>query len=261
MKPSIIINRIYFAWAVLVFVTPIPLVLLMHVIARLMKEHARLRFIYRGHRMWIKWWEILTGIHFQVHDHDRVDPQQTYIFVCNHCNILDIPIVGSTIMHPWKSLVKRELLRVPFVGWIIGQISIPVDRSNKESRKMSLLEMIRELNSGVSVLIFPEGTRNRTKEPLKRFYPGAFSVAISAQVPIMPIILSETRPLQPIDTIEFYPGKGHMTFLDPISTEGYTDKDVAALSEKVRQAMYDALVELDPQFQSIKEGGGKGVEA
>lgn len=202
----------------------------------------------------------MTGIHFRVHHHDRVDQNQAYIFVCNHSNMLDIPFVGSCIMHPWKSLVKRELLRIPFVGWIIGQISIPVNRSDKESRKKSLLNMIRELKSGVSVLIFPEGTRNRTKEPLKRFYPGAFSVAISAQVPIMPIILSETRPLQPIDTIEFYPGKGHMTFLDPISTEGYTEKDVPVLMEKVRKTMYDALVELDPQFQSIKEGGGNGIE-
>lgn len=254
------LNKLFFIWAVIVFVIPIPLVLITHVVARLYPEHNRLIFIYKAHRMWIKWWETLTGIHFHVHKHELIDPQQTYVFVCNHCNILDIPIVGSTIIHPWKSLVKRELLNVPFVGWIIGQISIPVDRGDKASRKKSLLQMIQELNDGVSVLIFPEGTRNRTEEPLKRFHPGAFSVAISAQVPIMPIILSETRPLQPIDTIEFHPGHGHLTFLPPISTEGYTEKDVATLMNQVHETMSQALIALDPQFQIVANGGDQNAE-
>ena len=252
-KPSLLLNRLYFGWAVFVFIIPIPLVLLCHILVRVLPEGNRLRAIYRVHRTWIKWWEILTGIHIRVHAHDLVDPEQAYVFVCNHSNMLDIPFAGSCIMHPYKSLVKRELLKIPFVGWIIGQISIAVDRSSKESRKTSLMSMVRELNEGVSVLIFPEGTRNRTKEPLKRFYPGAFSVAISAQVPIMPIILSETRPLQPIGTIEFYPGIGHMTFLEPIPTEGLSDKDVNDLMQQVQQVMFDKLVELDPQFHGIRE--------
>ncbi|MEZ4826514.1 MAG: lysophospholipid acyltransferase family protein [Bacteroidia bacterium] len=250
------ISYLYTAWVFLMFVFPLPLVLLVHIAVKPLEEKKRLRLIYRVHRIWIGLWEWFTGLHFQVNEHHRVLPDQAYVFVVNHCNLLDILMVGSCIQHPWKSLAKKEILAIPFVGWLIGQIAVMVDRSNRESRKASVLHMIRELRKGISILVFPEGTRNRTGEPLKSFQQGAFSVAISAQVPIVPVIITETRPMQPVDSLTFKPGKGHITFLPPVSTQGYSEHEVNRLMEEVKTMMETFILSHDPWFaqapQNIK---------
>lgn len=247
----ILFNRIYFGWVILVFILPVPLVVLAHILLRPLPEPARLCRIYQVHDVWIRSWSLLTGIRFRVVGKERVDPGQAYVFVANHSNMLDIPLAGSRIHHPWKSLVKRELLRVPAVGWIIGNIAIPVDRSSKRSRQQSLLLMVQELRRGISVLVFPEGTRNRTPQPLKTFYSGAFVVAIKAQKPILPIVITGIRQLQPVDTLLIYPGRVTMTFLDPVPTAGLTDADVESLMEQVRGLMEAYLRAHGPAFAHL----------
>ena len=246
-KPA---NLLYVSFAFLTFIMWTPLVVLAHIVLKLVTNpQKRLRLIYKVHRVWIAIWEALSRIHIEVQDHEKLEPEQTYMFVANHNNMLDIPVVGSCIQHPWKSLVKKEILDIPIIGWIIGNISIPVDRSSKASRGKSLVGMVQNLRDGISILVFPEGTRNRSNEALKKFHGGAFRVAIKAQVPIMPIILIGSRELQPVDTIEFYPGNIQMRFLDPIPTKGLKSSDEAMLRDKVHQIMEAALLENDPYFQ------------
>jgi 1-acyl-sn-glycerol-3-phosphate acyltransferase len=246
------LNIIFAAYVLLAFSLWIPFVLLAHILVKFIgDEHKRLRVIYRVHRVWIGIWESMTRIKIDIQNHHYIDHDQAYMFVANHSNMLDVLAVGSCIQHPWKSLVKRELLSVPFVGWIIGNISISVDRSNRESRRTSLFNMIQSLKDGVSVLVFPEGTRNRTPEPLKRFHIGAFRAAIAAQVPVMPIVLLGIRDLQPVDTIEFYPGDIRMKFLGPIPTEGLGEGDVQQLLEKVQAVMRAEILAGDPHFTRL----------
>lgn len=235
-------------WAWLLFALPMPFILVFHVLVSLIPQKKRLVYIYRAHRVWIGLWEFGTGIQFSVHNHEIVEKDQTYVFVVNHCNLMDIPIVGSSIIHPWKSLIKKEILSIPFLGWLIGRISISVDRTNRVSREQSMQGMVAALKEGISILIFPEGTRNRTPNPLKDFHTGAFRAAIAGNVPIIPVILTDTRKLQPVDSLRFYPGRGHMTFLPPISTEGFTKATVPLLKDKVWEEMNAAIIERDPDF-------------
>jgi 1-acyl-sn-glycerol-3-phosphate acyltransferase len=74
--------------------------------------------------------------------------------------------------------------------------------------------MVTSLKGGLSLLIFPEGTRNRTPEPTKDFYDGAFKAAIAAQVNVAPFVLINIRHLQPVDSKLVYPGRVTMRFLD-----------------------------------------------
>ncbi|RMG75802.1 MAG: 1-acyl-sn-glycerol-3-phosphate acyltransferase, partial [Bacteroidetes bacterium] len=201
--------------------------------------------------LWIRSWSLLTGIRFRVEGKEHLQPEQAYVIVPNHSNLLDIPLTGSRIHHPWKCLVKQEILNVPAVGWIIHNIAIPVDRSSKRSRQRSLIAMVRELQKGISILIFPEGTRNRTPQPLKSFYSGAFIIAIKAQKPILPVVITGIRKLQPVDTLLLYPGKVTMTYLEPIPTEGLTDKDVKELMTRVYALMEAHLVQHGPAFQHL----------
>ncbi|MEO1448650.1 MAG: lysophospholipid acyltransferase family protein [Bacteroidota bacterium] len=240
-------NLPYFIWSLFWFIVPMPVVLVLHAIAGFLPHPKNLLFIYRVHRGWIGFWETMTHMHFQTHGLEKIHADQSYMIVANHTNILDIPFAGSVIMHPFKSLVKKELIQIPFLGWIIGQISIPVSRKSQESRKKSLFDMVCELEHGTSILVFPEGTRNRTAERLMKFYPGAFIVAIRAQKPILPVIITGTRDMQPVGTIQFHPGEGHLYALDPIPTKGLTEDDVPNLIRQTRDTMMRALLEIENQ--------------
>lgn len=240
-------NIAYFIWSLFWFIVPMPIVLVLHVTAGLVPASQRLVFIYRVHRGWIGFWEAMTHMHFRTHGLEALQADQAYMIVANHTNILDIPFAGSVMMHPFKSLVKRELLQIPFLGWIISQISIPVSRSDQQSRKQSLQNMVEALKTGTSILVFPEGTRNRSEDRLTRFYPGAFIVAVRAQKPILPIIITGTRDMQPVGTIQFHPGEGHLYALDPVPTTGLTEADVPDLIQSVRLTMMHALLELENQ--------------
>ena len=242
------VNIVYTLYALIVFTIPIPFVLLFHGLVGWMKTRDRLIWVYKSHRVWIGFWEFMTGLDFDVEGMENIDPDQSYVFVVNHNNMLDIASIGSYLIHPWKSLIKKEIKKVPLIGFLIGLIAIPVDRSSKESRKQSLIGMVKHLKSGISILIFPEGTRNRTGEVLRRFYPGAFSVAIKAQVPIIPIVICNHRDMQPVNKLSLYPGKGNIIVLPPVSTQGLQDTDMKTLNQQVYQQMYDTIMAREKQF-------------
>lgn len=248
-----LLNRLYLAYAGLIFFIPTIIIIPIHGLLSVFPPVKRLPIIYRVHRIWVGTWEILTGLRFQVTGRENLDPGKTYVFVANHTNMLDIPMVGSRIYHPWVSLIKKELKYIPLVGYIIGLIAIPVDRSNAESRQASLISMVQTLRKGISILIFPEGTRNSSKHPLKRFFPGAFNVAIKAQVPILPMVITHSRPMNPPRTLDLYPGKSTLHILPEISTEGKSEKDIAELKQEVFDILETFLIEHDPAFSHLNK--------
>ncbi len=241
---------LYNAYVLIIFSVFVPLVLFFYLCINWLPDKKRMLIIYRIHRWWIGSWEMLTRIQFTLRGHEHIDPNKTYIFVCNHCNLLDILIVGSYIQHYWKPLVKKAFINFPVMGWLFRAISIDVDRSNPESRIKSVAKMMKSLNNGLSIMIFPEGTRNRTKLPLSEFHPGAFKLSIRSQIDIIPIVLTETRFLQPVNTLNFFPGKGYITILPAVNVAHF---DEHSLKAHVHQLMYDEIVNLDPAFQNFGE--------
>lgn len=244
----------YSGYVYLTFFLFVPVGLLYYFGVSLLPEKKRLLLIYGFNRLWIGAWELLTGIRFVVHGNDLLDPSQTYVFTPNHSNILDVLIAGSRIRHAFRSLMKQEMFRLPVMGWLFDKICIPVDRSSKESRKDSLYAMVNHLRRGVSVLVFPEGTRNRTEVPLKRFYEGAFNIAIAAQVPVLPMVIVNSRDLQPVESMLFYPGTAALHILQPISTEGMTEADISRLSAETYDRMEAAILAYDARFQAWGRG-------
>ena len=240
--PSFLIRFLYALRLLLAFVLMMPLVVLMHVLSWPLAERPRLQLLYRVNRLWMAVFQRLGGWHWQEEGLDQIDPEQTYVFVCNHANLMDIPIVGGSIIHPWRSLAKREILRIPVLGWIIGNISIMVDRSSQESRNQSVERMIEAVQRGVSVMGFSEGTRKRTAQPLQPFYPGAFTVAIAAQVPILPMLVLDSYDLCQERPLRFWPGCARLRVLEPIATEGLTEAELPILTQRVHAYMLQELM-------------------
>jgi 1-acyl-sn-glycerol-3-phosphate acyltransferase len=115
-----------------------------------------------------------------------------------------------------------------------------VDRKNEDSRRKSFLRMREVLNMGLHMCIYPEGTRNRSKEMLLKFHDGAFKLAVETGHDIIPSILLHTAKVLPTDkTFFFWPRPVEMHFLPPVAVAGKTLQQV---KEEVFQVMHKALM-------------------
>lgn len=248
-----IITSIYSLYVILMFFATMLLVLIPYILISPFPRNTRMRFVYKINIVWITSWAFLCGMIFKPEGLHHIEREQPYVLVSNHRNMLDVVITGSRIQHPFQPLVKEEVMKIPLFGTFLLRVtSIPVNRSNAESRKRSFQRMVDRVKEGTSILIFAEGTRNRTPHPLKTFYAGGFRLAIETQVPILPIVLLDIYHQQPVDSFKVYPGIARMHLLPPISTEGMTEDDVPMLQDKVHEMIWNYLTEHDKDFQHYK---------
>ncbi len=149
------------------------------------------------------------------------EEKPAFIRVANHQSFLDMPLVATMPMN-MKWISKKELFKIPFVGWLMhlsGHIS--VDRGSKGAAK-SLLEMIEPINDGMSVMVFPEGTRSREGR-LKPFKKGAFHASMDYGFRIQPIVIEGTYKCMKPDTwVMNFTGDLYVSVLDPISPDGFS---------------------------------------
>ena len=246
-----ILATIYTAYVAILFFLCLTCMLIIYVPLLLIRnERTRMKVVYFFNKLFLKWiWSNLVGIWITVEGREKIDDNKTYAFVCNHSNMLDIPFTASCIDHYYKPLVKKELMSFPILGPLLRMTSLGVDRSSPESRRNISAKMAEVMKNGLSLLIFPEGTRNRTPDPTKEFYDGAFRAAIAAQANIAPFVLINIRHLQPVDSMLVYPGRITMRFLDPISTVGMTETDTEALKNKTRSMIDEVLRREDVLFK------------
>jgi 1-acyl-sn-glycerol-3-phosphate acyltransferase len=166
------------------------------------------------------------------------------VIIGNHNSNYDIFVNSTTL--PWHSvfcfLSKAELGKVPAFGIIAKNLTVLVDRSSMTSRMKSMIRMKDILKSGKSVWIFPEGTRNKTNEPLLDFQDGAFRLAVEMKSPIIVNTLVGIKNINnPNHAIDMAPGIVYSYFEAPISTENMTNADIPALKETVRNMMLARL--------------------
>jgi len=198
--------------------------------------------IYKICKFWAGTWYITIGIwHKEIYESPHNKNKQ-YIFIGNHISYLDIPPAILSIHQPFRALGKYEMVKVPVFGWIYKATVVLVDRRDSEKRARSVRALKAALSKGVSIFLFPEGTFNETKEPLKDFFDGAFRIAVETQTPIKPILFVDTLDRLHYKSIfALTPGFNRAVYLQEVSVSGLTMKDVPYLKEKVHQLMDDGL--------------------
>ena len=172
---------------------------------------------------------------------DKLDANGTYVYVSNHNSQIDIISNAAAMAQPMRFLAKSETKYIPFFGFMVKMLAIMVDRKNKESREKSFRYMVDAIKKGESIFIYPEGTRNRTKEKLKEFKDGAFRLAIMAQVPVALQTVLGAKELNSPEGLQLYPGTVEVHWSEPIDTKGMTMEDIPLLKEKVRNEMLKYL--------------------
>jgi 1-acyl-sn-glycerol-3-phosphate acyltransferase len=171
------------------------------------------------------------------------DPRRPYVVVSNHESFVDILLISHL---PWemKWLSKRELFRLPVMGWLMTLAGdIPLKRGFGPSAIEAIAKCREALANRVSVMIFPEGTRSTTRDMLP-FKDGAFRLAIDAGVPILPLAVHGTATALPKHDWRFGRSTAVVKVLEPVETTGLTPADVPALKEKVRTIIDRARGEL-----------------
>lgn len=192
-------------------------------------------------KLWSRTFSILNQIRYEIHGRENIHPGKSYIYLSNHTSYLDIPGVCLTVPKQIRPLAKKELLNVPVFGWIVRHAAVIVDRSSNESRRKSMEHLKEVLRSGISILIFPEGTQNRTDQPLQPFYDGAFRIAIEMQQPILPMVILGAGKLMPPRTMHIEAGTITIIVCPAIPTQGLKPEDLPGLREKVRATMMDMI--------------------
>ena len=169
--------------------------------------------------------------------------KHAYVLVSNHLSITDIPICMATSPVPFSFLAKQEVDKLPIVGYLARHMHVYVNRKNKESRRESFQRMKDQIQSGHSIHIYVEGTRNKSNELLQDFYDGAFRLAIATQRPIAVLsICGSDRIDNPKEPLRASPGWVHCVWDEPISTQGMTvEKDLERLKTMVRERILHNL--------------------
>jgi 1-acyl-sn-glycerol-3-phosphate acyltransferase len=178
--------------------------------------------------------------------HNRSKP---YIFISNHISYLDAAYLVKIFRQPVRPLGKVEMSKVPVFGFIYKHVIVAVDRSSPVNRAQSIRILQSILQKKISVLVFPEGTFNMTRQPLKDFYDGAFRLAIETQTALKPVLFLDTYSrLNYKSLFSLTPGKCRAVYLQEISVDGYAIEDAHKLKEKVFSIMENKLIEYNAKW-------------
>jgi 1-acyl-sn-glycerol-3-phosphate acyltransferase len=197
-------------------------------------------------RTWLSWIFHACGVRVEVSGLEHIDRTQSYVVMSNHQSVLDIGALVLTLPIPWRFVAKRELTWVPFFGWALGlSDQIVIDRGNRARSVKSLARAAARVRGGLTVIIFPEGTRSPTGE-MREFKSGGFHLAIQAQVPILPATVSGSHDLIPKRSLKVHSGTIKVVYGAPIPTRGMAPEQRNELKERVRDAITRGY---DPAFQ------------
>jgi 1-acyl-sn-glycerol-3-phosphate acyltransferase len=190
-------------------------------------------------KIWADIWYFLLGIRHKNIFESSYDSGRNYIFLVNHISYMDIPCLFKAIRkQPFRVLGKEEIRKIPVFGFIYSRGAVMVDRGNTDRRAKSVRELKSLLKHHISVCIFPEGTFNETGKPLKSFYDGAFRIAIETQTPVKPILFLDDYDLMNYRSgLRLKHGRSRAVFLEEISPDGYTLREISIFKQKVYDIM------------------------
>jgi 1-acyl-sn-glycerol-3-phosphate acyltransferase len=236
-----IAGRIWALWGMISFIVTFLIIFLPSMVTYLLPDPKGSDLFIKIARLWMRVWLTLVACPLKIKGKNNFAKGTPYIVTCNHNSLLDIPLSSPFIPGTNKTIAKTSFAKIPLFGWFYSKGSVLVDRNSDASRRKSFEEMKAVLKKGMHMCIYPEGTRNRSNEPLKKFYDGAFKLAIETQTPIIPSLIFNTKKALPVNkAFYFIPHSLEMHFLEPVNPDGLTTE---TLKEKVFTIMKDYYVQ------------------
>ena len=192
-------------------------------------------------RLWSKSILFVSGVNVTITGMSNIDPEKAFIYMPNHQSNFDIPVLLGCLPIQFRWLAKAEVFKTPILGRsmkVSGYISI--DRSNRESAIESLNQVTETIQKGISVVIFPEGTRSKDGK-LKSFKKGGFVIAVDSGIPIVPVIIYDTWEIMPKNSLLIKPRNVLMEIKEPVETTGYSRQTKDQLMDEIKNIIADSL--------------------
>jgi len=179
----------------------------------------------------------VSGIRLKVQGLEGLDPNRPYIFVSNHQSYIDIPTLMRALPgFQLRWIAKRELLWIPVFGWALWSSKhVIVDRQNLSKARASLRKATEKIHrGGISMVIFPEGTRGLTGEllPFKR---GGFLLALQTRMPVVPVTIRGSGAVLPKGGWRIQGGEIEVIVSKPIPVDQYRVENLKHLMTQVRE--------------------------
>lgn len=196
---------------------------------------------YHPARVWAKLFCAMNFVRVRFDGLESLDPQKSYVFALNHQSIFDVFVVYGWFPHIFKWMMKAELRKIPFVGKACEAAGhIFIDRSSPIAAKRSLQKAESMLKDGVSLVVFPEGTRTRTGK-MGVFKRGAFRIATDLVLPIVPVTLNGSFERMHRGTLHIHPGTIHVTIHEPIDVAAFLPDNTSELIQTTFDIIQSAL--------------------
>ena len=195
-----------------------------------------------GH-IWAKIFCILCLIRVKVTGRENIKKKTSYVFVANHQGAFDIFTIYGYLGHNFRWMMKKSLEKIPLVGYacrVSGHIY--VDNSTPASVRQTMQTAEKRLANGMSVVVFPEGSRSRDGR-LHAFRRGAFALAVEFSLPVVPITIDGAYDVMPRGAILPRPGKVILTIHKPIEAQEGGRHELAELMDKSFKAIASSLPE------------------
>jgi 1-acyl-sn-glycerol-3-phosphate acyltransferase len=208
------------------------------------------RWLYHWSRWWARILLFAAGARVKVLHAERLDRTRAYVIAPNHSSFFDIPVLFSTMPRTISFLAKRNLFKLPFMGWSMAAAGfVPVDRGERGRMLATIDAALRRLHGGRWLVVFPEETRTRTGELLP-FKAGAALIAVRSGRPILPVGVSGTFRIQQRGGFAITPSRVAVAVGEPIDVTGKTASDRAEITARLREAVAALREEADASLRA-----------
>lgn len=189
--------RLWAVWGIIAFSATLLVIVIPIYITFLIKEPLGTEIFRRISAAWMRVYLFLIGCPLKIKGKEHFTKGKTFVVVSNHNSLMDVPVSTPFVPGANKTIAKKSMAKVPVFGLVYTRGAVLVDRASDESRRRSYEEMKKTLALGLHMVIYPEGTRNRTNDPLKPFYDGAFKLAVETNKEVIPTLIFHTRKVLP----------------------------------------------------------------
>lgn len=235
-----IAGRIMALWAVLSFMATFLVIFIPSQLTWLIPDPKGQAIFIKISEIWMRVWLVLVGCPYQIKGKQHFKKGEAYIVTCNHNSLLDVPLSSPFIVGANKTIAKSSFAKVPLFGFFYMKGAVLVNRKDDRSRRESYEKMKQVLKGNMHMCVYPEGTRNRTDEPLKKFHDGAFRLSVDTGHSILPAVIFGTKKAVPANKGFFFlPTRIGIHFLEPVSPAG---KTVEQLKEEIFRITHDYYV-------------------
>lgn len=206
--------------------------------------------MFRLKKVWARLIIWPVGVFYTVDCRFRFDQQQAYVICPNHTSYLDIMLIYLAIPNYFHTMGKAELKKIPLFRMFFERMNIPVNRKSKVDAARALMRAGSDIDKGISVALFPEGTIHHNGPVMGRFKNGPFFLAIEKQVPIVPVTFLDNWLILPDDFKKRVgrPALARVIVHEPIDTKGMTEADLESLKQRTYEIIDQPLRERFPEW-------------